>query len=102
MFVQVLENSEHMQMVIKLLKQTGAAAPERPVQWRFSLMANNLLMMMSPVRSVESARSLAAHFMPLLLHQQEPQRSQATYYFIYVLNKGAFWASVSLFCQCLL
>ena len=84
-----------MQLLIRLLLETGGAAPERPVQWRFSMMANNLLMMLSPVRSVASARSLAEHFMPLLLHQQEPQRTQATYYFIYVLNRGPFWATVS-------
>lgn len=85
-----------MQLVITLLMETGAAVPERPVQWRFSMMANNLLMMLSPVRSVATAKSLAAHFMPLLLHQQEPQRTQATYYFIYVLNRGPFWATVSI------
>lgn len=91
-----MEGNEHVQLLTKLLLQTGAANPDKPVQWRYSLMANNLLMMLMPVRSAESARTLATHFMPLLLHQQVPQRMLASSYFIYVLDKGPHWATVSI------
>ena len=93
--MQDLDTDEHMQLLVKLLKSTGTASPEKPIQWRFSIMANSLLLMLTPIRSAHAARQMADHFFPLLLHQQLPQRSLAAIFFIYTLNRGPTWATVS-------
>lgn len=78
-----------------LLLELGASNPKKTMQWKFALMANGLLLILTPMRSRSSAKRLADHFFPLLLHQQASQRCLAGFFFIYILNDGPAWMTVS-------
>ena len=94
--VQMAQQSAHLQLMVQHLLRMGAAAPAMPVHWRFSLMANGLLLMLAPPTSPQSAELLARHFWPLIQHQLAPQRTLAGIYLTSVLSGKQAWKSVSL------
>ena len=94
--MQMAQQSPHLQLVVQHLVRMGAAAPEMQVHWRFSLMANGMLLMLAPPTSPQSTELLARHFWPLIQHQLAPQRTLASIYLTSVLSGKQAWNSVSL------
>lgn len=83
-----------MRVVRQLLLDLGTAGPKKPVHWRFSLMANGLLLLLLPPQSPQEAATLARHFWPHLCNQLTSQRTWAGLFFVLLADKNLPWNSV--------
>lgn len=93
--LQTWDNDEHVRTTLQMLLDIGSAAPTVPVHWRFSLMANSLLLVLLPPSQAPAAHKLALHFFPHLSDPLPAQRSLAAAFFVFMLTGDHAWKTVS-------